>query len=91
MLQFTGSQRVRHGWMTEHTNKPQNRDSQVVLVVKNSPASAGDTSDTVSIPELGRFLGVGNATPPVFLPGKLHGVRSLVAYSPWGGKESDTT
>ena len=44
-------------------------------VVKNSPASAGDTSDTVSIPELGRFLGVGSATPPVFLPGKLHGQR----------------
>ena len=28
---------------------------------------------------------------PVFLPGKSHGQRSLVGYSPWGGKESDTT
>ena len=28
---------------------------------------------------------------PVFLPGKSHGRRSLVGYSPWGGKESDTT
>ena len=28
---------------------------------------------------------------PVFLPEKLHGQRSLVAYSPWGCKESDTT
>ena len=28
---------------------------------------------------------------PVFLPGKLHGQRSLVSYSPWGHKESDTT
>ena len=28
---------------------------------------------------------------PVFLPGKLHGQRSLVGYSPWGRKESDTT
>ena len=28
---------------------------------------------------------------PVFLPGKSHGWRSLVAYSPWGHKESDTT
>ena len=27
---------------------------------------------------------------PVFLPGKPHGPRSLVACSPWGGKESDT-
>ena len=28
---------------------------------------------------------------PVFLPGKFHGQRSLVVYSPWGLKESDTT
>ena len=27
---------------------------------------------------------------PVFLPGKFHGQRSLVGYSPWGRKESDT-
>ena len=28
---------------------------------------------------------------PVFLPGEFHGQRSLVGYSPWGYKESDTT
>ena len=28
---------------------------------------------------------------PVFFPGEFHGQRSLVAYSPWGPKESDTT
>ena len=28
---------------------------------------------------------------PVFLPGKFHGQRSLVGYSPWGRKESHTT
>ena len=28
---------------------------------------------------------------PVLLPGKSHGRRSLVGYSPWGHKESDTT
>ena len=28
---------------------------------------------------------------PVLLPGKFHGLRSLVGYSPWGCKESDTT
>ena len=28
---------------------------------------------------------------PVFLPGKSHGERSLVSYSPWGHKESATT
>ena len=27
----------------------------------------------------------------VFLPGKFYGQRSLVVYSPWGHKESDTT
>ena len=28
---------------------------------------------------------------PVFLPGKPHGQRGLVGYSPWGRKESDRT
>ena len=28
---------------------------------------------------------------PVLLPGKSYGQRSLVGYSPWGRKESDTT
>ena len=28
---------------------------------------------------------------PVFMPGKSHGPRSLVGYSSWGWKESDTT
>ena len=28
---------------------------------------------------------------PVLLPGKSHGQRSLIGYSPWGHKESDTT
>ena len=28
---------------------------------------------------------------PVFLPGKSHGQKSLVGYSPWGRKELDTT
>ena len=29
--------------------------------------------------------------PPVFLPGKSLGQRSLVGYSPWGHKEPDMT
>ena len=28
---------------------------------------------------------------PVLLPGKSHGRRSLVGFSPWGREESDTT
>ena len=31
------------------------------------------------------------ATTSVFLPGKFHGQRSLVSYSPQGRKESDST
>ena len=37
--------------------------SQVVLVVKNPPANAGDTRDAGLIPGLGRFPGVGNSNP----------------------------
>ena len=56
-------------------------------VVKNLPANAGDA---VLIPELERCSGDGNSNP-VFLPGKSHSQRSLVGYSAWGCKESDTT
>ena len=35
-------------------------------------------------------LGKEMALTPVFLPGKPHGQRSLVGYSPWGHKEFDT-
>ena len=31
------------------------------------------------------------APTPVFLPGKSHGEKSLVGYSPWGCKELDMT
>ena len=37
--------------------------SQVVLEVKNLPASAGDTGDKDSIPGLERFPGGGNGNP----------------------------
>ena len=37
--------------------------SQVVLVVKNLPASAGDIKDAGSIPGLGRSPGGGNGNP----------------------------
>ena len=57
-------------------------------MVKSQPAIAGDEN---SIPGSGRSPGGGNGQPtPVFLPGKLHGQRSLADYSPWGRKESDT-
>ena len=57
--------------------------------VKASACNAGDPG---SIPGSGRSPGEGNGQPtPVFLPGKSPGRRSLVAYSPRGHKEWDTT
>ena len=44
------------------------------------------------IPRSGRFPWRREWQPtPVFLPREFHGQRSLVGYSPWGHKESDTT
>ena len=55
-------------------------------------ASAYNGGDPDSTPGLGRSPGEGNGNPlQVTLPGKSHGPRSLVGYSPWGRKESDTT
>ena len=64
--------------------------SQAVLMVQNLPANTGDARDVGSIPGLERSLGVGNGNPtPAFLPGKFHGQKSLVDYSPWDCKELD--
>ena len=61
-------------------------------IYKHLPVNAGDIRDACSIPGLGRSPGGGH--------GKLlqyscvenpHGQRSLMHYSPWGCKESDTT
>ena len=58
----------------------------------DSKVSAYSAGDPGSIPRLGRSPGEGNGNPtPVLLPGKYHGQRSMVGYSPWGHKESDTT
>ena len=53
--------------------------------------SACNEGDPGSVPGSGRCR-EGNGYPvPVFLPGEFHAQRSLVGYSPWGHKESDTT
>ena len=65
--------------------------SQLEQLVKNLPANAGDARDVGSIPGLGRSPGEGKGNfTPVFFPGEPHRQRSLVGYSPWGHKESDT-
>ena len=53
-------------------------------------ASAYNERDPGSISGSGRSSGEGNGNP-VLLPGESHGWRSLVGYSTWGRKESDTT
>ena len=41
---------------------------------------------------MGDLIGEGNGTPtPVLLPGKSHGRRSPVGFSPWGRSELDRT
>ena len=66
--------------------------SQLVLVVKNPPANAGDSKRC-------RFnIWVGKSPwrrawqpTPLFLHSESHGQRSLEGYSPQGCTESDTT
>jgi len=60
----------------------------VAQTVKNLPAMW-----KTQLQSLGQEdpLEKGMATHSVFLPEEFHGQRSLVIYSPWGHKESDTT
>ena len=54
--------------------------------------SPGDTGDQGSIPGSEDPLETREWLPTaVLLPGKFHGQRSLVGYSPWGHKELDMT
>ena len=56
-------------------------------VVKNPPATAGDTRDTGFGPWVRKIPWSRKGQPtPVFLPGKFHGQRRLVGYSPWVAK-----
>ena len=55
---------------------------------KESACNAGDPG---SIPGWGRSSEKEMAAHSSVLPGKSHGQRSLVDYSPWGHEESDTT
>ena len=57
------------------------RASQVVLVVKNLPARAGDR-DAGLIPGRENPLEEGMATHSGILPGESDGQRNLVGYSP---------
>ena len=62
-------------------------------VDKESTGNVGDTADGSSIVGSGRSPGGGNGNPELQYSclKKSHGQRSLVGYSPWVTKESDTT
>ena len=63
--------------------------SQVALMGKNPPANAGDAKLKLD-PWDGRIPWRGKCQPiPVFLPGELHGQRSLVGYTPRGLRQLD--
>ena len=53
--------------------------------------SASNVGDWRSIPGSRRSPGEGNGNPLQHSCLKSHGRRSLIGYSPWGRKESDTT
>ena len=63
----------------------------LLLVVKNSPASAEDTEHGFN-PWVRMVPWRREWQPsPVFLPGKSHGQRSLWGYIEWNHKEMDMT
>ena len=57
----------------------------IVSVVKNSPANAGDIRDIGH--GFDPWVGRAWSPTPELLPGKCHGQRRLVGYSPWGCKQ----
>ena len=60
------------------------RASQVALMVKNPPASAGDVRDTDLIPGLGRSLEEGMATHSSVLAWRISWTEEPGGYTPWG-------
>ena len=61
-------------------------------VVKSLPANAGHARDMGLITSLGRSPGEGNGNSLQYsCLENPHGQRSLVGYSPWSHKESNTT
>ena len=61
-------------------------------MVTIAPANAGDVRNARFDPRVRKIPWRRSRQPTlIFLPGKPHEQRSLVSYSPWGQKESDTT
>ena len=63
---------------------------------KGFPSGSDGKEAACSVEDLGSFPGLKDSPEewirtPVFLSGESHGPKSLVGYSPWDGKESDTS
>ena len=69
----------------------ENMAFQVVLVVKNPPANAGEVRDAGSIPGQEDPLEKGMATHCSILAWEIPRTEEPGGYSPWGCKESDIT
>ena len=70
---------------------PVHHTSQMVLVVKNLSANAGDMRWGFN-PWIRKILRRRARQPTlVFLPEELHGQRSVEGYRPWSHKQSETT
>ena len=67
------------------------RASQVVPVVKNLPANAGDTRDTGSVPGLGRSPGGGKGNPLQYLAWRIPWTEEPSGLQSMGSQESDVT
>ena len=82
-IESMGSQRVTYDLVTNNFTL-RFSDGSAALAALESTCSAGDTRDERSNPVLGRSPGEGddNHCPPIFLPEKVHGQRSLAGYSP---------
>ena len=80
-IEYSGLISFRMDWFDRSPCSP--RDSQV-----SSPTSQLKGINSLSL----SFLWRRQWQPtPVCLPGKSHGWRSLIGYSPWGCRELDTT
>ena len=70
----------------------QQKNQASLMAQENNLPTMRETQETRFDPWLGKIPWKRKRQPtPVILPGKLHGQRSLVGYSPWGRKESEAT
>ena len=92
-LQFMGSQRVGHDWVTS-LHFTSLHLIHVFMKLASQWHSGKESSCQYSRPMQVWFLGWKDplekkmAMHSIFLPGEFHGQRSLVGYSPWGRKET---